>query len=171
SPPGDKEAKIKMHLRTAAAAAEALQMTQPSVSDFAAKASGVLLPYIDLLEKHTVSGENHDIFTILTKRYEQRFFDDMAALNVRSPDKVTRVTEYGPQIVDFVKRIEQNGFAYETGGSVYYDTHSWESTGGVYARLEPWNRNDKELQQDGEGSLSTKKTGFKRSGADFALWK
>lgn len=41
----------------------------------------------------------------------------------------------------------------------------------MYARLEPWNRNDKELQQDGEGSLSTKKTGFKKSGADFALWK
>jgi cysteinyl-tRNA synthetase len=27
------------------------------------------------------------------------------------------------------------------------------------------------LQADGEGSLSAKKTGFKKSGADFALWK
>ncbi|TKA83564.1 hypothetical protein B0A55_00379 [Friedmanniomyces simplex] len=171
SPPGDKEAKIKMHLRTAGSAAEVLSMANPGMPDFAAKASGVLLPYIDSLQKHTVTGNDHDIFTKLTKRYEQRFFDDMAALNVRSPDQVTRVTEYGPQIVDFVKQIEQNGFAYANEGSVYYDTHSWESTGGVYARLEPWNRNDKELQQDGEGSLSTKKTGFKRSGADFALWK
>ncbi|TKA83569.1 hypothetical protein B0A55_00376 [Friedmanniomyces simplex] len=171
SPPGDKEAKIKMHLRTAGSAAGVLSMSNPGMPDFVAKASGVLLPYIDSLQKHTVTGNDHDIFTKLTKRYEQRFFDDMAALNVRSPDQVTRVTEYGPQIVDFVKQIEQNGFAYENEGSVYYDTHSWESTGGVYARLEPWNRNDKELQQDGEGSLSTKKTGFKRSGADFALWK
>ncbi|KAK3644045.1 cysteinyl-tRNA synthetase [Elasticomyces elasticus] len=171
SPPGDKEAKVKMHLRTAGSAAEVLLDSDPSMQDITAKGSGVLLPYIDSLRKHTVTGKDHDIFTILTKRYEQRFFDDMAALNVRSPDQVTRVTEYGPQIVDFVKQIEQNGFAYENEGSVYYDTTSWESTGGVYARLEPWNRNDKELQQDGEGSLSTKKTGFKKSGADFALWK
>ncbi|KAK0937052.1 cysteinyl-tRNA synthetase [Friedmanniomyces endolithicus] len=171
SPPGDAEAKIKMHLRTAGSAAEVLSLASPSMPVFVAKASGVLLPYIDGLEKHTIDSKDHDVFTKFTKRYEQRFFDDMAALNVRSPDQVTRVREYGPQIVDFVKQIEQNGFAYENEGSVYYDTQSWESTGGVYARLEPWNRNDKELQQDGEGSLSTKKTGFKRSGADFALWK
>ncbi|KAK5146055.1 cysteinyl-tRNA synthetase [Rachicladosporium monterosium] len=163
SPPGDAEAKIKMHLRTAGSAAEVLSLASPSMPVFVAKASGVLLPYIDGLEKHTIDSKDHDVFTKFTKRYEQRFFDDMAALNVRSPDQVTRVTEYGPQIVDFVKQIEQNGFAYENEGSVYYDTQSWESTGGVYARLEPWNRNDKELQQDGEGSLSTKKTGFKRS--------
>ncbi|KAK6383134.1 hypothetical protein LTR65_010417 [Meristemomyces frigidus] len=170
-PPGDKEAKIKMHLRTADSAAQALKATRSSTEVFAAKVSGVLLPYIDSLEKHTVSGKDHDIFTTLTKRYEQRFFDDMESLNVRTPDKVTRVTEYGQQIVDFVRAIEVNGYAYEHEGSVYYDTHAWESSGGVYARLEPWNRNDKELQQDGEGSLSTKTTGFKRSGADFALWK
>jgi cysteinyl-tRNA synthetase len=95
----------------------------------------------------------------------------MKDLNVRYPNKLTRVTEYGPQIVSFVKQIQDNKFAYENEGSVYYDTTAWESSGGHYARLEPWNRNDKDLQADGEGSLSAKKTGFKKSGADFALWK
>ena len=171
SPAGDKEAKIKMHLNTARSAAEAQQMCSPSLDEFAAKASGVLLPYIDSLESHTVQGKDHAIFTKLTRRYEQRFFEDMKALNVRYPDKLTRVTEYGPQIVHFVKRIQGNGFGYEHEGSIYYDTSGWEKAGGVYARLEPWNRNDRELQADGEGSLSTKQTGFKRSGADFALWK
>ena len=171
TPPGDKEAKIKMHLNTTRSAAEAYQLSNPSLDEFAAKASGVLLPYIDSLESSTVSGKDHDIFTKLTKRYEQRFLDDMASLNVRYPDKLTRVTDYGPQIVDFVKRIQDNGFGYENEGSVYYDTGAWEKSGGHYARLEPWSRNDTELQADGEGSLSTKKTGFKHSGADFALWK
>lgn len=171
TPPGDKEAKVKMHLNTSKSAAEALQLQSAALDAFALKASGVLLPYIDSLHGSSVQGNDHEIFTKLTKRYEQRFFDDMKALNVRYPDKLTRVTEYGPQIVDFVKRIQENGFGYENEGSVYYDTSNWESKGGVYARLEPWNRNDKELQQDGEGSLSTKKTGFKKSGADFALWK
>lgn len=171
TPPGDKEAKVKMHLNTTRSATEALQLEQKDLDVFALKASGVLLPYIDSLYGSSVQGNDHEIFTKLTKKYEQRFFDDMKALNVQYPSKLTRVTEYGPQIVDFVKRIEDNGYAYEHEGSVYYDTGNWEKNGGVYARLEPWNRNDKELQADGEGSLSTKKTGFKRSGADFALWK
>lgn len=170
-PPGDKEAKIKMHLNTARSAAEALTIPSPSLGDFAPKATGVLLPHLDSLHKHEVSGQEHDIFTKLTKRYEERFFDDMKALNVEYPDKLTRVTEYGPQIVDFVKQIQDNGFAYENEGSVYYDTAAWESSGGHYARLEPWNKNNRDLQQDGEGSLSAKKTSIKRSAADFALWK
>ena len=171
SPPGDKEAKIKMHLNTARSAAEALRTSKSSLDEFAAKASGVLLPYIDSKESHTVQGRDHEIFFKLPKRYEERFFEDMKSLNVRYPDKLTRVTEYGPHIVEFVKRIQENGFAYEHEGSVYYDIGAFESSGGEYARLEPWNRNDKELQADGEGSLSTKQTSFKRSAADFALWK
>ena len=171
TPPGDKEAKIKMHLNTARSAAAALQMPKPSLDEFSTKASGVLLPYIDARDSHTVQGSDHEIFFKLPKRFENRFFEDMEALNVLYPDKLTRVTEYGPQVAEFVKRIQDNGFAYEHEGSVYYDTTAWEKSGGVYARLEPWNRNDKELQADGEGALSTKQTGFKRSGADFALWK
>lgn len=171
SPPGDREAKMKMHLKTSHSAADALQMDKPGLDAFAAKASGVLLPYIDSLHSTSVSGDDHDVFTKLTKKYEGRFFEDMKMLNVKYPDEVTRVTEYGPPIVDFVKQIQENGFAYEHEGSVYYDTGKWESSGGVYARLEPWNRHDKDLQADGEGSLSTNKTSFKRSGADFALWK
>lgn len=170
-PPGDKEAKIKMHLKTAQSAVEALEMSNPSMDEFAAKASGVLLPYIDGRDSHTVQGRDHDIFFKLPKRFENRFFEDMEALNVRYPDKVTRVTEYGPQIVDFVKGIQDNGFAYEHEGSLYYDTRRWEKDGGYYARLEPWNTNNKDLQADGEGSLSAKDIGFKKSGADFALWK
>ena len=171
APPGDREAKVKMHLRTAQSAAEALNLTAPTLHQFRDMTAGVLLPFIDQREKHTVNRKDHDLFTVLTKKYEQRFFSDMAALNVRAPDKLTRVTEYGPQIVDFVKRIQDNGFGYEHDGSVYYDTHAWEASGGHYARLEPWNRHDKDLQQDGEGSLAVKATNFNRSGADFALWK
>ncbi|KAK5164664.1 cysteinyl-tRNA synthetase [Saxophila tyrrhenica] len=171
TPPGDKEAKVKMHLTIARTAAEAQLLPDPSLEDYVSRTTGVLLPYIDSLRSSTVKGNDHGIFTILTKRHEERFFEDMKALNVRYPDKVTRVTEYGPQIVDFVKRIQDNGFAYEHEGSVYYDIGAWESKGGYYARLEPWNRNDKEMLADGEGALVAKNTGFKRSAADFALWK
>ncbi|KAK4622451.1 Cysteine--tRNA ligase [Fulvia fulva] len=171
SAPGDKEAKVKMHLNTSSSGAQALLLSSPTLEDFEVKASGVLLPYIDSLYSTTVGGKDHDIFTTLTQRYEKRFFNDMDALNVRRPNKLTRVTEYGPQIVNFVKQIQDNGFAYDNEGSVYYDTNAWQKSGGFYAKLKPENKNDEELQAEGEGSLSTKKTGFKKSGADFALWK
>jgi cysteinyl-tRNA synthetase len=171
SPPGDNEAKIKMHLKTTQAAASALQSLDSTLDQFALEAAGVLLPYIDSLRSSTIQGKDHEIFTKLTKRYEERFFNDMKALNVRYPDKLVRVTEYGPQIVNFVKQIQDNGFGYEHEGSVYYDTTAWEKSGGVYARLEPWNRNDNQLQADGEGSLAAKATNFKHAGSDFALWK
>ncbi|KAF2153384.1 hypothetical protein K461DRAFT_278198 [Myriangium duriaei CBS 260.36] len=171
TPPGDKEAKVKMHIKTAASAAEALADTEVDATLFYHKASGVLRPFLDTKLKTTIDSRDHSVFTTMTKEYEKRFFDDLGALNVRPPDVITRVTEYGPQIVDFVKKIQDNGFAYEHEGSVYYDTKAWESSGGIYARLEPWSKNDKDLQADGEGALSNDKTSFKKSSADFALWK
>ena len=92
-------------------------------------------------------------------------------LNCLPPTITTRVSEFITEIVTFVVQIEKRGFAYATSnGSVYFDIAAFEAAGNCYARLEPWNRNDKSLQADGEGSL-TKRTTEKRSDADFALWK
>ena len=41
------------------------------------------------------------------------------ALNIEDPDCLTRVSEYVPEIVAFVQRIIDNGFAYESNGSVW----------------------------------------------------
>ncbi|OJD33380.1 cysteinyl-trna synthetase [Diplodia corticola] len=173
-PPGDKEAKVKMHLKTASAAAEALILAdakKTSVTDFYTKAEDVLLPYLDSLYGHTIDANDHSIFTRLTQKFERRFMEDVRALNCLDPDVVTRVTEYGPQIVDFVEKVVKNGYGYVTSdGSVYFDIQAFEKDGNSYARLEPWNRNDKDLLADGEGAL-TKKSAEKRSDADFALWK
>ena len=49
TPPGEKEAKVKMHLKTATSAAEALLLSDSTLDQFAATATGVLLPYIDSL--------------------------------------------------------------------------------------------------------------------------
>jgi cysteinyl-tRNA synthetase len=177
TPPGDKEAKIKMHLRTASSAVTSLlqpsKTTPEDVEVFYAGAEDVLLPYLDSLYGSSIDASDHTVFTKLTQKYEARFNEDMRSLNVLDPDVVTRVTEYGDQIVTFVEKIVNNGFAYTTSdGSVYFDIDSFEKVpGNHYARLEPWNRGDKGLQADGEGALSVQKTSEKRSDADFALWK
>ena len=173
-PAGDKEAKVKMHINTVISAAKAttdLQDDKTTLAQFYEKAQDVLLPYLDSLHGSFINSEDHSIFTKLTQTYEERFMEDVRNLNCLDPDHVTRVTEYGPQIVNFVKKIQSNGFAYQTSdGSVYFDIAAFEAANNNYARLEPWNRNDQELQADGEGSL-TKTTTEKRSDADFALWK
>lgn len=175
--PSDKEAKIKMHLKTVGTAATALlapsKSTPEDIELFYAGAEEVLLPYLDSIYGSKIDASDHSVFTKLTQKYEARFMEDMRNLNVLDPDVVTRVTEYGDQIVTFVDKIVDNGFAYKTSdGSVYFDIDSFEKVpGNHYARLEPWNRGDKSLQADGEGALSQQKTSEKRSDADFALWK
>jgi cysteinyl-tRNA synthetase len=68
-------------------------------------------------------------------------------------------------------RFVRNGFSYKTSdGSVYFDIAAFEAANNHYARLEPWNRNDQELQADGDGSLAQKTT-EKKIDADFVLWK
>ncbi|KAK8153997.1 tRNA synthetases class I (C) catalytic domain-containing protein [Phyllosticta citrichinensis] len=172
--PGDKEAKIKMHLKTASSAAEALLLADAksiSATEFYTKTEDVFLPHLDSLYGATINAEDHSIFTKLTQKFEKRFMEDVRALNCLDPDVVTRVTEYGHQIVSFVEKVVKNGYGYVTAdGSVYFDIQAFEKDGNNYARLEPWNRNDKDLLADGEGALTNKST-TKRSDADFALWK
>lgn len=131
-------------------------------------AEDILLPYLDSLYKETIDTSDQTIFTNLTQAMEKAFNDDMEALNVLPPNAVTRVTEYVPQIVAFVEQIINKGFAYEANGSVYFDIAAFEKAGNTYARLRPESKNDKALQEEGEGSLSKSLEGKKRSG-DFAL--
>ncbi|KAK1828048.1 hypothetical protein QBC39DRAFT_265979 [Podospora conica] len=163
--PSDPEAKVKMHLNNMDAAARSLQKSTGFDG-----AEEVLLPYLDSLYKETIDTSDQSMFTDLTQAMEKAFNDDMTALNVLPPDAVTRVTEYVPQIVEFVDQIVKKGFAYEANGSVYFDIAAFEKAGNSYARLRPDSRNDKALQEEGEGSLSKGLEGKKRSG-DFALWK
>ncbi|KAI8184538.1 Cysteine--tRNA ligase [Colletotrichum sp. SAR 10_75] len=163
--PGDDEAKTKMHISNMDAAAFAIKDKKfyPGIDE-------ILLPYLDSLYKETIDTSDQTIFTDLTQSMEKLFFDDMDALNCLRPDVITRVTEYVPQIAAFVERIADKGFAYESDGSVYFDITAFEKAGNTYARLRPGNRNDKSLQEDGEGALS-KNLGEKRNEGDFALWK
>ncbi|KOS17031.1 putative cysteine--tRNA ligase [Escovopsis weberi] len=163
--PGDAEAKLKMHLSNMDAAAQAF-----ADGSIFPGADEIFLPYLDSLYKETIDTRDQTMFTDLTKSMEDLFMADMDALNVLRPDRITRVTEYVPQIVSFVQRIVDKGFAYESEGSVYFDITAFEKAGNTYARLRPESKNDKALQEEGEGSLS-KSLGGKRGAGDFALWK
>eukprot|EP00190_Bangiopsis_sp_CCMP1999_P001694 CAMPEP_0198732178 /NCGR_PEP_ID=MMETSP1475-20131203/34254_1 /TAXON_ID= ORGANISM="Unidentified sp., Strain CCMP1999" /NCGR_SAMPLE_ID=MMETSP1475 /ASSEMBLY_ACC=CAM_ASM_001111 /LENGTH=683 /DNA_ID=CAMNT_0044495243 /DNA_START=115 /DNA_END=2166 /DNA_ORIENTATION=+ len=122
-------------------------------------------------EKDRISDFNvQDSFNALANRFEAEFFDDMKNLSVRAPDVITRVSEYVPEVVNFIKGIIDNGFAYESGGSVYFDTNTFMSSEGKqYGKLKPSAVGQQNLIAEGEGALSA--TGEKRSNSDFVLWK
>lgn len=112
-------------------------------------------------------------FNELSRQFETEFLGDMERLNVRLPTVITRVSEYVPEIVDFIKGVINNGFAYESNGSVYFDVVKYSNTEGhCYAKLEPGNVNNMELLAEGEGKLTGENVVTeKRSERDFALWK
>uniref|UniRef100_A0A8B9LB57 Cysteine--tRNA ligase, cytoplasmic n=1 Tax=Astyanax mexicanus TaxID=7994 RepID=A0A8B9LB57_ASTMX len=89
-------------------------------------------------------------------------------------DVLTRVSEYVPEIVEFVKKILDNGYGYESNGSVYFDTAKFDaSSGHSYAKLVPEAVGDQKALQEGEGdlSISADRLSEKHSQNDFALWK
>ena len=83
----------------------------------------------------------------------------MTRLRVREPDTLTRVTEYVPEIVEFVEGIVRNGYGYEAEGSVYFDTLAFDrSPNHTYAKLEPWSKGNRDLLEDGEGECNNSTT-------------
>lgn len=153
--------------------AELLAAAKPGTSsaDFFADPAvrDVLAPSLDAQFGSSLS--EPAIFRALAAYWETEFFKDMRALNVRPPDLLTRVSEYVPEIIDFVQGIVKNGFGYESSGSVYFDTVAFDRhPDHHYAKLEPWSAGNLKLIEEGEGDLSLGLS-EKRSSSDFALWK
>ena len=168
----DEQAKRRMFAKTALGASRACEATEngrASTEEDKDNLDDVLMPYLDAQQ----SSRSYDnaLFQSFARHYEDLFWEDLKTMNCLPVSAITRVTEYMPQIVNFVSRIQENGYAYKTSdGSVYFDIDAFERDGNTYARLEPSSRNDMSLHADGEGSL-TKQTSEKRSPSDFALWK
>uniref|UniRef100_A0A1Q3F0D5 Cysteine--tRNA ligase, cytoplasmic n=1 Tax=Culex tarsalis TaxID=7177 RepID=A0A1Q3F0D5_CULTA len=130
-------------------------------------------PLADLLDrKEGSSVSENSIFETLPRYWEDEFHKDMDALNVLPPDVLTRVSEYVPQIVEYIRKIIDNGLAYEANGSVYFDVAGFDARDKHhYAKLVPEAYGDAKSLQEGEGDLTGDQSSEKRSPNDFALWK
>ena len=96
--------------------------------------------------------------------YEREFTWAYNTLGVLPPSVEPRATGHVTQMVEYMQRLIDNGFAYEVNGSVYFDVTAWVAAeGSDYGSL---SGNRVEDMEQGE----TDNFG-KRGPQDFALWK
>ncbi len=98
----------------------------------------------------------------LSAMFIERYYHESDALGVKRADFYPKASEYIPQIIALVKRIEEAGFGYRTGdGSVYFSTEKAKN----YGRLS--GMKIEELNAGARVNVDEEK----RNPMDFALWK
>ena len=98
--------------------------------------------------------------------YTNRFHDAMAALNCLPPSIEPHATGHIIEQQLLVKQILDNGYAYESNGSVYFDIERYNRD-FKYGVLS--GRSLENIRDASRDSLAG--VGEKRNQADFALWK
>lgn len=166
------EMKREQLAATTEAIAEAAQAND--LKKLIDKATGVLGEWLDVQKGGEIT--DHEIFNAHARKYEAEYFEDMRRLGIRDPDVISRVTEVVPQVVDYVQKIMDNGFAYKGESSVFFDTEAFVAAGHSYPKNLPTKQGGKnattaDQMAEGEGSLSAARAGEKKSANDFALWK
>ncbi|KAK5935807.1 hypothetical protein CgunFtcFv8_021130 [Champsocephalus gunnari] len=160
------------HLQAAMEGKAAQEVVQPLAEVLLQNSKDMLSDWLDTQFGSQVT--ENSIFSILPNYWEGDYHKDMEALNVLPPDVLTRVSEYVPEIVDFVKKVVSNSYGYESNGSVYFNTSKFDGCPHhSYAKLVPEAVGDQKALQEGEGdlSISADRLGEKKSQNDFALWK
>ena len=101
----------------------------------------------------------------IAQHYTNRYHDAMAALNVLPPSIEPHATGHIIEQEQLVKQILDNGFAYESNGSIYFDVKKYNEK-HRYGILSGRNLDDVK-----DASRNLAGVGEKRNQADFALWK
>jgi len=65
----------------------------------------------------------------LIERYIEEYHKDIDALNIKRPDISPRATGHIIEIIDWVKKLVEKGYAYEKNGSVYFDVSKFKNYG------------------------------------------
>ncbi|WP_235933537.1 cysteine--tRNA ligase [Corynebacterium qintianiae] len=112
----------------------------------------------------TKAAENNRPWWEWVSTYEREFTRAYNTLGVLPPSVEPRATGHVTQMVDYMRRLIDKGFAYEAQGSVYFDVDAWaRAEGSDYGAI---SGNRVEEMEHGEPDNRGK-----RGARDFALWK
>jgi Cysteinyl-tRNA synthetase len=71
----------------------------------------------------------------IADHYTKAFEKDLKQLNIIQPDYHVKATAHIQQMIDLIKRLEDNGFTYIADGNVYFDISKFKDYGKL-AQLE-----------------------------------
>ncbi|MDO5375019.1 MAG: cysteine--tRNA ligase [Staphylococcus rostri] len=97
----------------------------------------------------------------IADRYIKAFYEDTGALNVKPATSNPRVMDHMDEIIAFIKKLVDDGYAYESGGDVYFRTRKFDE----YGKLSHQSLDDLKVGariEQGEN---------KEDALDFTLWK
>ncbi len=108
-----------------------------------------------IIRKSRETGKN---WNEIADEYIEDFFKSTDALNIKRAHIYPRVTHHINDIIKFIEKLIDKGYAYEANGNVYFDIDAFED----YGKLSNISKEKLKPQEEGEG---------KRNPYDFALWK
>ena len=103
--------------------------------------------------------ENKDPFEI-AKFYTEAFLKDIDKLNIDRPEIIAKATEHIDVMEEYVKKIIDNGYTYQTEDTVYFDTSKLDKYGVLS------NRNIEDQKAGARVDFDQNKKNI----SDFAVW-
>ena len=97
----------------------------------------------------------------VTEKYIKGFFEDIEPLNISDDIVRPKVTENIPEIIEIIKKLIDEGFAYEKDGNVFFEVKKFEEYGNLS------NQKIDELEIGARVDIMEEKN----NPLDFALWK
>lgn len=97
----------------------------------------------------------------VTEKYIKGFFEDIESLNISDDIVRPKVTENMPEIIEIIKKLINEGFAYEKDGNVFFEVKKFEEYGNLS------NQKIDELEIGARVDIMEEKN----NPLDFALWK
>ena len=97
----------------------------------------------------------------VTEKYIEGFFEDIEPLNISDDIIRPKVTENIPEIIEIIKKLINEGFAYEKDGNVFFEVKKFEEYGHLS------NQKIDEVEIGARVNVMEEKN----NPLDFALWK
>ena len=65
--------------------------------------------------------EEHKTPLEIAEHYTKLFFQDLKDLNIETPEIICKATDHIPEMLEYVKKLVENEYAYETSTAIYFD--------------------------------------------------
>ena len=96
----------------------------------------------------------------IAEYYTKLFFNDLDALNIEKPEIICKATDHINEMLEYVKKLIANGYAYETSTAIYFDVSKLDKYGILSGINLDEQKSGARVEVDKE----------KKNPYDFALW-